>query len=360
MIPPKHVSGVGMNRWFSPRPRERVNELFGRETEVRRLINALESNSWVAVLGPRMAGKTSLAISSSREFAKRHGYSVVYIDLRNSTTLREATERILRNLPRGVIKKLEASLSSITIKGLEVRLKQNTSASGALEEALRSLKKTVIILDEVQKVREGLPQFLNVLSVAFNENPELLIVFSGSYAGLVKKLFSQTYSEGLYARQPIEITLNPWERNVAEDFLQKGLSECGIKISGIELEDILWELGTLPGWLSAYGLRRCLGDEHLKALYRVSESAVNEAKRELESLLEGRSPSAPMVVKLLSYGATWSELERTGISKRALHSLLNALMNDLYVVSKSQIGSRVVYRFTEPAYRKAALLISGG
>ncbi|KUH32067.1 ATPase [Thermococcus celericrescens] len=346
-----------MSYWFSPRPRERVEELFGRDVEVRRLINALESNSWVAVLGPRMAGKTSLAIASSTEFAKKHGYSTVYIDLRNSTTLREATERILRNLPRGVIKKLGAYLSSITIKGLEIRLKPSASASGALEEALRSLKKTVIILDEVQKVREGLPQFLNALSVAFNENPELLIVFSGSYAGLVKKLFSQTYSEGLYARQPIEITLNPWERDVAEEFLRKGLDECGVKISEKELEDVLWELGTLPGWLSSYGLRRCLGDEHVKALNRVNESAVKEAKRELENILEGRSPNAPMVIKLLSYGATWSELERTGISKRALHTLLDALINDLYVVSKSAIGNRVVYRFTEPSYRKAALLV---
>ncbi|GAB6100959.1 ATP-binding protein [Thermococcus atlanticus] len=348
-----------MNQWFSPRPRERVEELFGREAEVRRLINTLESNSWVAVLGPRMAGKTSLAIASSREFAKRYGYSVVYIDLRNSTTLREATERILRNLPRGVIRKIGRYLSAITIKGLEIRLKPSASASGALEEALRNLKKTVIIFDEIQKVKEGLPQFLNALSVIFNENPELLIVFSGSYAGLVKKLFSQTYSEGLYARQPIEITLNPWERDVAEEFLREGLNECGVKVSEKELEDILWELGTLPGWLSAYGLRRCLGDEHVKALHRVSESAVKEAKRELENLLEGRSPSAPMAIKLLSYGATWSELEKTGISKRALHSLLDALMNDLYVVSKSQIGNRVVYRFTEPSYRKAALLMQG-
>ncbi|WP_297502068.1 ATP-binding protein [Thermococcus sp.] len=304
-----------MNHWFSPRPRERVEELFGRETEVRRLVNALESNSWVAVLGPRMAGKTSLAISSSKEFAKRHGHSVVYIDLRSSTTLREATERILRNLPKGVLRKVGTYLSTIKVKGFEIRLKPSASASGALEEALRNLKKTVIILDEVQKVREGLPQFLNALTVTFNENPELLIVFSGSYAGLMKKLFSQTYSEGLYARQPIEITLNPWERDVAERFLRKGLNECGVKIPEKELEDVFWELGTLPGWLSAYGLRRCLGDEHLKALYRVSESAVKEAKHELENLLEGRSLSAPMVMKLLSYGATWSELEGTGIQK---------------------------------------------
>lgn len=347
-----------MSNWFSPRPRERVEELFGRDIEVRRLINALESNSWVAVLGPRMAGKTSLAIASSREFARRHGYSVVYIDLRNSTTLREATERILRNLPLGVIRKLEAYISSVAIKGLEIRLKPSASASGALEEALRNLKKTVIILDEVQKVREGLPQFLNALSVAFNENPQLLIVFSGSYAGLIKKLFSQTYSGGLYARQPIEITLNPWERKVAEEFLMRGLDECGVRISKKELEDVLWELGTLPGWLSSYGLRRCLGDEHIKALNRVNESAVKEAKYELENLLNGRSPSAPLVIKLLSYGATWSELERTGISKRALHTLLDALINDLYVVSKSEIGNRIVYRFTEPSYRKAALLVS--
>ncbi|WP_370520080.1 ATP-binding protein [Thermococcus sp. LS1] len=334
-----------------------MSELFGRDIEVNRLIRALESNSWVAVLGPRMAGKTSLAVASSKEFARMHGYSTVYIDLRNSTTLREATERILRNLPQGVIKRLRSYLASVQVGGVGIRLKPKASASGALEEALRNLRKTVLILDEVQKVREGLPQFLSALSVAFNENPELLVVFSGSYAGLVRKLFSQTYSDGLYARQPLEITLNPWKRSVAEEFLKRGLAECRVGITENELEDVLWELGTLPGWLSAYGLRRCLGDDHVKALNRVSESAVMEAKRELENLLDGRSSNAPRVIKLLAYGATWSELEKTGISKRALHVLLDSLINDLYVVSKSRIGNRTVYQFTEPSYRKAAQLI---
>ncbi len=45
---------------FDLSPKESTSELFGREQEVGELVRLLEARNWVALLGPRMTGKTSL------------------------------------------------------------------------------------------------------------------------------------------------------------------------------------------------------------------------------------------------------------------------------------------------------------
>ena len=42
--------------FFDRRPRKDKSRLFGRSEELNRLVNALHAKSWVAILGPRMAG----------------------------------------------------------------------------------------------------------------------------------------------------------------------------------------------------------------------------------------------------------------------------------------------------------------
>ena len=96
---------------------------------------------------------------------------------------------------------------------------------------------------------------------------------------------------------------------------------------------------------------RWRGASHEEALQRVFEKAVAEALRELGHFLEGRSPKAREVIKRLAYGATWRELEKTGISKDTLSRLLEALTGELFAVVKDSIG---VYRFSDPIYRYAA------
>lgn len=232
-----------------------------------------------------------------------------------------------------------------------MKLRENAAAKNALEDALFSLHNTILILDEVQNVKQGVNSLLKALAAAFNENDSMLITFTGSYAGVVKKLFEATNRDSFYGRPPIEIILPPWPEWVAAEFLMKGFERCGVDFTQREIQDALWRLGTLPGWLNLYGLRRCLGASHEEALHRVFEKAVGAAVRELEHFLEGRSPKARWVIKKLTYGATWGELEKTGISKDTLSRLLNALTKEMFVVVKDSMG---VYRFSDPVYRYAA------
>ena len=226
-------------KFFDQRPRKDPKALFGREREVSRVVRAFEANSWVAILGPRMAGKTSLAIASSYMFSEKNGYNVVFVDLRNSTTSRQATERILSRLPESIINKVTKYLSGVTLGtgGLSgsIRLRRNASASRALEDALFELDRTILILDEIQNIVQGVVPFMRALATAFNENDSLLVVFTGSYAGVLRKLFETSPSDEPYGRPPVQITVSPWPEFTALDFLRTGLKECGVKYNDNEL-----------------------------------------------------------------------------------------------------------------------------
>ncbi|WP_206205999.1 ATP-binding protein [Thermococcus sp. JdF3] len=219
-------------------------------------------------------------------------------------------------------------------------------------DAFSTLKDTVLILDEVQNIQQGVPHFLTALGSIFNENDSLLIIFTGSYAGVVRRLFESTHEDPLFGRIPIEIRLSPWPEDVAENFLETGFKRFGIPYGQREIREAIRRLGTLPGWLNLYGVRRYIERHHERALRTALNVAVREAQKELEHLLEGRTPKARAVIKLLAFGATWRELLETGITKGALSHLLTILTDELFIVDKDESG---VYYFSDPVYRKAAM-----
>ena len=135
---------------------------------------------------------------------------------------------------------------------------------------------------------------------------------------MVKFLQGPSPESPLYGRTPVRVELRPWSRRLALSFLEQGLSECGVKHATRELEEVLSVLGTLPGWLSFYGLRRCIGMPHGAALREAEEQAVAIASRERGNLLEGRGRWARRVVRMLAYGAMWTEMLRESeISEKA-------------------------------------------
>nr|QEK15992.1 ATP-binding protein [Thermococcus aciditolerans] len=348
--------------FFDQRPRTLPEQLFGREEEVEKLFRALEAGSWVAVLGPRMVGKTSLALAGANEFARKKDYNVVLVDLRDTETFREATEKILSRLPRSVLNSISEYISRISEVsatkgglGLTVKLKKSAPARRALSDALFRVRDTILILDEVQGIQQGVPHFLKALGAVFNENPSLQIIFTGSYSGVVRRLFEATYSDESYGRPPISIMLSPWKEPVAEDFLRTGFEKLGVPYEEWEIRDAIRNLGTLPGWLNLYGVKRYVERNHERALKMAVRDAVKEAKSELENILRGRSPKAREVVRLLAFGASWSDLIKTGISEDALSRLLGILTEELFILSKDEMG---IYYFADPVYRKAAMNIS--
>ncbi|EEB73557.1 ATP-binding protein [Thermococcus sp. AM4] len=358
-----------MQDYFNVHPRTELKMLYGRKKEVEKLLKVLHASGWAVVLGPRMAGKTSLSIATAVEYSKDARTAVIYLNLSTAKSFRDLTVRLV-----SAVSKLKGSrksninaefsvfiptgLGSLGFSGKLHRPNEHR-VSESFEDAIMTLPpNTVIILDEIQEVKGRLDRITRAFWVVFNERPDIRIVFTGSYSGVVKKVAEAHHEEPMFGRPPVQIKVLPWARKTAEEFLIKGLKGCGVNYEDVEIDETISLLGTLPGWLNEYGFRRCIGESHSEALSIVSTSAVQRAKRELENILKGRGPASREVVRKLSEGPkSWSELLSTGISKPSLSSLLEVLTDGLFLLKKETIGHRVFYSFTNPVYRDAARLL---
>ncbi len=330
---------------FRQDPCRSRRELFDREEELNQLVKALKSNVWVAILGPRMAGKTSLAYVGANLL---EDFSVVYVDLRGTYTMKKAAERILNSLPQSKLESLLERIKGIRIGKFGIELK-DSSAVDVMERLFSELHNGIVILDEVQDVIYGVNHFLNLLARIRNSKRDINFVFTGSSIGLMRSLLEPSPKSPLYGRTPIKIELKPWDFKTAYAFLEKGLRECNVDYTGSEISETINELGTLPGWLNFYGLRRCLGKSHEKALEESTTEGVKVAKMELENLLKNRPAWARLVLRSLAFGARWHEMLELGASKAGLLKFLKTLQN-LYLISKE--GE--VYRISDPIYRRAS------
>ena len=62
------------------RPKERPEELFGRDSELKEVLRLVRMGSWVVVLGHRMVGKSSL-LKVSLAVLEKQGYRALYLSL---------------------------------------------------------------------------------------------------------------------------------------------------------------------------------------------------------------------------------------------------------------------------------------
>jgi len=342
--------------------------LHGRKKEVDKLLKVLHASGWAVVLGPRMAGKTSLSIATAVEYSKKAKTAVIYLNLSTAKSFHDLTVRLLNAVSKLGSRKrsLDAEFSVFVPAGLgslgfsgKLHRPNEHRVSESFEDAIMTLPpNTVIILDEIQEVKGRLDRMTRAFWVVFNERPDIRIVFTGSYSGVVRRVVEAHHEEPMFGRPPVQIKVLPWARKTAEEFLTKGLETCEVEYDPVEIDEVISTLGTLPGWLNEYGFRRCIGESHGEALSIVSTSAVGRAKRELENILKGRGPASREVVRKLSEGPkSWSELLSTGISKPSLSSLLEVLTDGLFLLKKETIGHRVFYSFTNPVYRNAARLL---
>jgi len=345
---------------FLQRPCESREELFDRDDELEMAVKAIRNDIWLSILGLRMSGKTSLAKVAANMLSSE-GYDSIYVNLMGVRGVRDAAERILSSIPRGLLERirelkgfLEALGVAVTGMRFEVKLKTSTSSTKVLEKLFLELsrrRKLIVILDEVQEIKGGVNHFLAMLSRLRASTKELIFIFTGSAIGMMRTLLLPSPRNPLYGRTPVKIELKPWSRKLAISYLEHGLSKCNVKYSDEELEEAVSTLGTLPGWLSFYGLRRCLGMPHEKALKEAREQAVGIARKELENLLKNREEWAKKVLRMLTYGSKWTEmLTEANVSTRSLSNLLQTLKS-LYLVTEE----KGVYTITDPVYRQATL-----
>ncbi|MDF2955212.1 hypothetical protein [Candidatus Alkanophaga liquidiphilum] len=65
---------------FDLRPKEQREELFGRNAELSEILRLLEAGRWVAVLGARMTGKSSIIKTAGTELSKQ-SFRFMYVNL---------------------------------------------------------------------------------------------------------------------------------------------------------------------------------------------------------------------------------------------------------------------------------------
>jgi AAA+ ATPase superfamily predicted ATPase len=350
---------------FDLHPKESLAELFGRENEISELVRLIEKKSWVAVLGPRMIGKTSLIKTTSKEIKS---FKTIYINLWGIKTIHGLlnclvqglnSSKVLLDKIADVVRSIEGV--SLGPGGLSVKISRRPTKT--LEEIFAAIGRhggqCLIELDEVQELAPVSGSLLKLLANIFNTYNNLVFVFSGSMFGVMKTLLEPHANSPLYGRSPAKLFLNPFEKDLAIDFIEKGFKEQKVEAKRGEIIDDIEKLGGFPGWLALYGNYAAIRKlPHKEALKETIAEGFKIVRNELDHFLEGRDRKAYLAaLKASAFSARWNEI------KKAIELSKGIIVNDGSVYSV--LGSLKVamlleeeegtYRIKDPMLRAFVL-----
>jgi AAA+ ATPase superfamily predicted ATPase len=318
---------------FNLSPKESPKELFGREKELDDLVRLIQARRWVAVLGPRMVGKTSLLKAASVKLEKNK-IKVIYANLWGA----RGTDGLLKALARGLNeeKSLIQKVKSARIEGISFGpsgisvsfSKKPMMTIWDLLDAIGNQKEDCVIeLDEVQELASISGQLLKILANIFNTHPNITFVFTGSIFGLMKTLLEPQAMSPLYGRSPAKLYVQPFERAVSGQFLKKGIQECNLQIDQDAINQAVEQLDGIPGWLTLYGNKVSVQKlPHKQALQETTEEATRIVKAELDHFLENKDRQAYLAaLKAASIASRWAEI------KGAIQQTKQTAVNDASV-----------------------------
>lgn len=352
---------------FDLNPKESPKELFGREKELDELVRLIKARRWVAVLGPRMVGKTSL-IKAANKRIEDAGIRAVYVNLWGVNRAQGLLNALALGLnsSKGLPQKIRDAVTRIEgvsfgPGGISVSVPKKPMATtfDLLATIGRQAVDCVIELDEVQELAVISAHLLKLLANIFNTSPNMVFVFTGSMFGLMKTLLEPGPSSPLYGRSPAKLYIGPFERERAADFLRKGCGEHNVTVKEGGISEIVERLDGIPGWLTLYGNNiavRKLPPE--KALEETISEGVKIVKDELEHFLEGRDRDANLAaLKAAAVSARWNEIKgameaRKGfaVNDATVYNTLESLKAAMLIDEKEK-----VYRVNDPMLRTVLL-----
>jgi uncharacterized protein len=343
---------------FDLSPKDDSRALYGRDAELELLVHLVEEGRWAVVLGPRMVGKTSLVKAATHQ-ARR---PTIYVNLwgvrGGEGLLRALLDGLNANKP--LLKRTRNALRRITgfsIAGTGLTLSPSPRPMGAMADMVRIIneeaRRSVIVLDEVQELAPVSGPFLKVLARIFNTQSDVVFLFTGSYFGILRTLLEPTADSPLFGRPPARVQLEPFNRETSVGFLMRGLREYGIPANQEELGSVIdRSLDGIPGWLTLFGNHLAVQRMSLEAAERATlDEGKKVARSELAHFLSSRDRETYwQVLRVLSSGASWTELKRSMASRKgaavndnSVGSVLRSLRNAGLIV---ETGHQ--YRIRDP------------
>jgi len=336
---------------FDLKPKDERRDLFGRDKELQELERLTESE-WVAIVGARMTGKTSLVKTFLTEESRR-GKTAIYVNLPGARGIRDFLARLSESVVSA------ASTKEISLKLPFVEVTQTFRFVENLFSQLQATKREVLIaLDEVQELCRASRQFLKLLKLIHDTYSNVTFIFTGSMFGLMRVLLEPEASSPMYGRKPAKLELKPFSEQTSMDFLREGFKELKVQIEEDELREVVSALNGYVGWLTYYGNFRCIrGRSREVALEEVLAEGKKIVEEELESFLKDRDKDAYLTaLKAISLGARWSEIKRALENKfgefnnKRVSDILRVLTSSMLVEKRGE-----VYLIPDPILRKTVL-----
>jgi len=365
----KYLRGLSLPL-FDLNPKESPEELYGRERELDELVRLIKAKRWVAVLGPRMVGKTSL-IKAANPRLEDAGFKTVYVNLWGAKRTQGLLNALARGLnsAKGLLERIRYTLGrvegvSVGPGGVSISVSKRpmTTTWDLLAAVGREGGNCVIELDEVQELAVISGHLLKLLANIFNTYRNVVFVFTGSLFGLMKTLLEPGPSSPLYGRSPANVYLHPFTKEEATNFLKQGFREYEVKVEDSLIREAVERLNGVPGWLTLYGnnvaVRRL---DHKDALKDTISEGLRIVKDELEHYLEGRDSIGHLAaLKAAATAARWSEIKgavevRKGstVNDASIYNILESLKAAMLIDE-----AEGVYRVNDPMLR--TLLLTSG
>ena len=354
---------------FDLHPKDRPKSLYGRDDDLKNIINHISNRRLISVLGPRMVGKTSL-VRAAKFKLERQQFTALYLNLWGSKSMTGLLDGIIHALQGSSklyrkVKKYLKQINGLTVGPVGITIKGNSKPVSMTWQILSLLGNhagnLVIIMDEVQDLSDVSSHLVKPLANIFSTYSNITFCFTGSQAGLIKSLHSSGPGSPLYGRSPAMLKIEPFDPRTSIGFLTSGLKEHGMKISPNDVDEVVGRFGGIPGWLTFYGNSVVVSNlSHKQALRKTERESFKTAKQTLEHYFEGRNREEHLVaLKAIAIQSRWSEIRRaleanTGkaINDGSLKNIIDALLA-AFLVEKSNS----TYSIIDPVIRR--FLLSG-
>ena len=354
---------------FDLNPKESPSELFGRDEEISMLTDLIKARRWIALLGRRMMGKTSILKTLATKVREEQGIKSIYINLWGVKGIDGLLNLLIDgiNNEKGIIERIKDTIKSIDI-GISVSMvplslqlsphalnRPTLTLQRLLSSIGRDGDNYIIMLDEVQELAGVSIHLLRVLANIFNTYPNIIFIFTGSMSGLIRTLLEPTHDSPLYGRSPAVIYIKPFSIEKSKAFLIKGFEEYRrdkrIEVMDWMIDDAVSRLDGVPGWLTLYGNKVSVeGLRHEDALKSVIKEGMKIVSSELEHFLANK-PNRDLYINVLkivaSSPSSWGEIKHILnirgyiVNDGTLNNVIDGLKNS-FLIEKSNNMYRVV------------------